>query len=489
MSAGTIGGAHRVFDEAQGRGVDAITLAQADWPSGVRPPAPIPRARPLGTVGLLRALRANPLETWTREHFEKPIVTNGLAFARVVVVNDPSAIRQVLLENTANYRKDTLTLRILSAGLTNGLLTAEGEQWRVQRRTLAPMFTRRTVMNFAPAMAEAAAALVARWDQLPNGAIVDVAAEVTRVTLDVLRRTIFSDGLGSDPEEFRAVMATYFNTIGRIDPFDVLNLPDFVPRLSRVRARSTLRFFDSAVDTIIATRRRNLATDPASVPRDILTLLLEAQDPETGRGMTEAEVRANIITFIAAGHETTSNSLAWSIFLLSQSPQWRARVAAEADRELAGPIEGMAERLVETRAVIEEAIRLYPPIVAMSRAALGPDTLAGHPVGRGTMVVIAPYVLHRHRLLWDRPDQFDPSRFLPDVRDKIDRYAYLPFGAGPRICIGNGFALQEATIVLATIMHGFDLQLSPDHAVWPLQRVTLRPAGGLPMVVSRRHGR
>src|SRR5262249_41015990 len=147
--------------------------------------------------------------------------------------------------------------------------------------------------NFATAMAEAAEALVARWRQLPNEAVVDVAAEVTRVTLDVLRRTIFSDGLGSDPEEFRAVMATYFDTIGRIDPFDVLNLPDFVPRLSRLRARSTLRFFDSAVDTIIATRRRNLAADRSGVPRDILTLLLEAQDPETGRGMSEAEVRAN----------------------------------------------------------------------------------------------------------------------------------------------------------------------------------------------------
>lgn len=455
----------------------------------LQPPAPQPRAKPLGTFGLLRALRDNPLETWTSEHFEKPIVTSGLALAPVVVINEPSAIRRVLLENAPNYRKDALTLRILSAGLTNGLLTAEGEQWRVQRRTLAPMFSRRTVINFAPAMMEAAAALVCRWDQLPDGTLVDVAAELTRVTLDVLRRTIFSDGLGGDPEEFRTVMATYFDRIGQIDPFDVFNLPDYVPRLSRLRARSTLRFFDSAVDRIIATRRRNLAANSAGVPRDILTLLLEAQDPETGRGMSEAEVRANIITFIAAGHETTSNSLAWSIFLLSQSPQWRERVSVEVDRELPGPVEGLAERLVETRAVIEEAIRLYPPIVAMSRAAVGPDELAGQRIKRGAMVVIAPYVLHRHRLLWDRPDEFDPGRFLPSVRDRIDRYAYLPFGAGPRICIGNGFALQEATIVLAAIMNCFDLRLALDHAVWPQQRVTLRPAGGLPMMVSHRASR
>jgi cytochrome P450 len=463
-----------------------MSSAVLDRPAALRPPAPIPHGKPLGILALIRALRRNPLETWTAEHFEKPIVVSGLALAPVVVVSEPGAIRRVLLDNSGNYQKDALTLRILSAGLTNGLLTAEGEQWRVQRRTLAPMFSRRTVINFAPAMADAASALIARWRRRPDGATVDVAAEATRVTLDVLARTIFSDGLGSDPEEFRGAMASYFDTIGKIDPFDVLNLPDFVPRLTRLRARATLRFFDNAVDTIVATRRRNLAADPAGVPRDILTLLLEAQDPETGRGMSEIEVRANIITFIAAGHETTSNTLAWSIFLLSQAPQWRERVVAEARRELGGPIEGLAERLVQTRAVIEEAMRLYPPIVAMSRAASGPDELAGHPIARGTMVVVAPYVLHRHRGLWEAPDVFDPGRFLGAARDRIDRYAYLPFGAGPRICIGNMFALQEATLVLAMIMSNFHLELPPGHEVWPLQRVTLRPADGLPMIVSRR---
>ncbi|MGA2126874.1 MAG: cytochrome P450 [Xanthobacteraceae bacterium] len=463
-----------------------MTLAAVDGHNGLHPPAPDPRGEALGIIGLLRALRHNPLETWTREHFEKPIVAGGLATARAVVISEPAAIRRVLLENAANYRKDALTLRILSAGLSNGLLTAEGEQWRTQRRTLAPMFARRTVSSFAPAMAAAADALVARWHRHPDGAVLDVAAEVTRVTLEVLERTIFSDGLGTDTEKFRAIMADYFDTIGKIDPFDVLGLPDVVPRLTRWRARGTLRFFDAAVDTIISTRRRNLALDPAGVPHDILTLLLEAQDPETGQGMSEAEVRGNIITFIAAGHETTSNTLAWSIFLLSQSAQRRARVVAECRREIGGAIGGLAERLVETRAVIEEAIRLYPPIVAMSRAAIGADNLAGHRIRPGTMVVIAPYVLHRHRRLWDRPDAFDPNRFLGQARDRIDRYAYLPFGAGPRICIGSAFSLQEATLVLAKITSNFDLEVAPGHPVWPLQRVTLRPRGGLPMVVRRR---
>jgi len=224
------------------------------------------------------------------------------------------------------------------------------------------------------------------------------------------------------------------------------------------------------------------------VQRDILTLLLEAQDTETGRGLSEAEVKSNIITFIAAGHETTANALAWSLYLLSQSPEWSERVAAEARRELATgrPRDGAADRLIETRAVVEEAIRLYPPLAAISREAIAADELAGETIAAGTTVVIAPYVLHRHRRLWDDPDVFDPTRFLPGTRETIDRYGYLPFGAGPRICIGATFALQEATLVLAAVMRRFHLQLAPGFAVWPLQRVTLRPRGGLPMRIAAR---
>jgi cytochrome P450 len=281
-------------------------------------------------------------------------------------------------------------------------------------------------------------------------------------------------------------MTTYFEALGRIDAFDVLGLREFLPRFSRWKIRGTMEFFNAAIDDLIAARRRSLAAEPAGAPRDLLTLLLEAQDPETSAGMTEAEVRANVLTFISAGQETTANALTWSLFLLSQSRGWRERVTAEAERETAGPLEGLDDRLVETRAVVDEAMRLYPPIVAISRAAIGPDELAGQPIKPGTLVCIAPYVLHRHRQMWENPDIFDPSRFLPAARNKIDRFAYLPFGVGPRICIGSAFALQEATLALATIMKNFRLELAPGHEVWPVQRVTLRPRGGLPMVISRR---
>jgi cytochrome P450 len=281
-------------------------------------------------------------------------------------------------------------------------------------------------------------------------------------------------------------MATYFNTIGKISPLDLIGAPDFIPRFSRLRVRPTLKLFEAAVDQIISDRRRILAEQPDGAPDDLLSRLLKASDTNSEDGITESEVRSNILTFIAAGHETTANALSWAMFLLSQSPPWRERVAAEADRELAGPIAGIADRLVETRAVVEEAIRLYPPIAAISRVALDCDDLNGEQVRPGSLIVISPYVLHRHRLLWNCPDAFDPRRFLGRARETMDRFAYIPFGVGPRKCIGSTFSLQEATFVLAAIAKHFTFQLKPGHVVWPILQVTLRPSNGLPMIVRRR---
>jgi len=448
------------------------------------PPAPAPRRATPGALELLWTLKRNPLECWSQEHFEKEIVAVDLPFGRAVVVNEPDAIRRVLIENQSNYEKDTLQRRVLSAGLGEGLLCVEGERWRAQRRTLAPLFARRTVLEFAAPMIEAAEALTRRWSER-SGTTVDVAAEMTRTTLDVLQRTIFAEGLSRDAGEFQAAMGVYFNTIGRIGLLDLLGAPDFIPRISHLKVRSTLKFFESAVDEIIAIRARNASRDRHG--RDILSLLLHALDPETNQGLSEREVRANILTFIAAGHETTANALTWSLFLLSQSPEWRSLVEAEADCELKrGAETTLFDRLVFTRAVVEEAIRLYPPIAAISRVALRGDTLRGEAIRPGTIVVIAPYVLHRHRLLWEHPNRFDPSRFSSGNRETIQRFAYLPFGVGPRTCIGSSFALQEAVLVLAKIVRAFSFELAPGHPVWPVLRVTLRPEHGVRMVITRK---
>jgi cytochrome P450 len=430
-------------------------------------------------------LRHNPLEAWSQQHFEQPIVTMRTVVGRVALISDPSAIRRVLLDNTDNYRKDPLQRSVLSAGLNEGLLAAEVEQWRRQRRALAPIFSRKSVIGFAPVMIDAANELLERW-RVRSGEIVDVAAEATRVAIRVLEQTIFSDGLGRDPDEVRRAMAVYFTTLGRIDPLDLFGLPDFIPRPTRIRVRPTLRYFDAAMDEIIARRKRLLAEGAAPLAPDILTLLLQANDPETGIGMSEAEVRGNILTFIAAGQETTANAITWSLFLLSQSPDWRERVADEARRVLCGPPTQLYDQLNETRAVVEEAIRLYPPISAMSRISLGPDELAGQAIGPGTLVVIAPYVLHRHRRLWQQPDVFDPNRFLGEARSNISRFAYLPFGIGPRTCIGQAFALQEATLVVASVIRDFSLEVAAGHQVWPVLQVTLRPRNGMPMIVRQK---
>ena len=456
----------------------------------LRPPAPEPRKAPLNTFALLATLRANPLEVWTAEHFKCGVVRDGLPFLPALVVSDPDAIKHVLLDNSANYRKDDLLLRILSPGLGLGLLTVEGDQWRRQRRAVAPMFARRTILNAAPDMRAAAAALVERWLDAPDGEPVDATRDITHLTLDVLQRTIFSSGIERDPEEFRAAMRTYFDTIGRIDPFDALGMPAFLPRLRRRSERAALKFFKEAVADIIEKRRRLIAADPASAPQDLLTLLLNAGDDHAGGELSEAEIHANVLTFIAAGHETTANALMWSLFLLTQAGAWAERIAEEANTA-GSPASDGGERdpcagLPIARAVVEEALRLYPPIAAISRVAIGPDKIGGHDVKPGTMVIVAPYVVHRHELLWERPAMFDPNRFLGAARERIGRYAYIPFGAGSRVCIGQAFAVQEATLALSTIIKRFGLRLAPGLEVKPLLRITLRPTPGLSLLVERR---
>jgi cytochrome P450 len=459
-------------------------LIEAFEEDGFRPPAPCPAPTRLGLIRLLQALRSNPLECWSREFFTETISRVKLPIGTAFVVNDPAAIRRVLIDNAGNYRKDPLQHRVLRAGLADGLLSAEGERWDAQRRTLAPLFSLRNVRSLTPNMLAAIDALTRRWLSFPPERSVDVAAEMTVLTLNVLALTIFADGLPGDLNDFRRSMNDYFRTVGRIGLLDLLGVPDVVPRPGEAKVRATLRYFETMIDQLIEARRRKLDSTACERRNDLLSLLLRALDPDTGRSMTETEVRSNILTFLSAGHETTANTLSWALYLLSQSACWRAAVEREAAQALAGPDEGMYDRLTVTRAVVEETLRLYPPIPALSRIAEKPDRLGDHEIRPRSLIVISPYVLHRHIRLWDRPDVFEPRRFLGEARRGIERFAYLPFGAGPRTCIGSTFALQEATLALATLLHRFDFRLAPGADVWPLMRVTLRPGNGLPMRIT-----
>ena len=451
-------------------------------------PGPPPLEGPLGTIALLRALRVNPVATWTKLHYRQRVLSGESILGRIVVLSDPALIKHVLVDHAANYPKDRLQHRVLSSGLGSGLLLAEGEAWRAQRRALAPLFAPRTVHGFQVAMADVAAALVQRWSRQRDGRRVDVSQEMARTTLRVLARTIFSEGLTRRADAFAEAVTRYLEAIGKIDPLDILDMPAWLPRMGKLKARSTLTFFDGVVTEMIAERRATLERNPDGAPRDLLTLLLQAADPETGAGLSEDDVKANIVTFIAAGHETTSNTLTWALYLLSRDESVRERVEAEVDRVVPDGIVRPAhlDDLVLTRAVIDEALRLYPPAATLTRDAVGPDQLGKVRIKAGGRVVISPWLLHRHTTLWRDPHGFDPDRFLPDRKGEIDRFAYLPFGAGPRVCIGASFALQEAVIILATVVRTFRLTHDPDHVVMPVQRVSLRPQNGMPMMVRRR---
>jgi cytochrome P450 len=411
------------------------------------------------------------------DHFTAPVVAGDGAMGRITVVSDPALIRYLLVENVANYRKDDLQRRVLAPGLGEGLLSAEGDEWRLQRRTLAPIFSARTVRGFESAM-NAAGARLARRLRRRDGARVDVALEMTRATLDVLERTIFTQGLPGDPDALGRAITRFLEAVGPIDPLDVFGVPEFVPRIGRLRARPAGRFFAEVVDELI-TRRRALM-EAGDAPQDLLTLLIAAQDPETGNGLSDLAVRANIVTFIAAGHETTANALTWALYCLSQDEAAQERVEAEVDRAEEGDFTLGA--LPFTRAVVEEGMRLFPPVPFLSRQATRDDRFGRIKVPRGSLVLIAPWVLHRHHLLWDDPEAFVPERFLPENRDRIARFTYLPFGAGQRVCIGQSFSVQEATILLAHVLRAVRFRLPADHPpVTPLHRVTLRPEHGLRM--------
>ena len=447
-----------------------------------RPPAPVPRLHTPRSIELIRTLWHNPIEAWTQAHFEQPVVKTRLPFCDVVVVNSASAVRRVLSDNAENYCKDHFQKRMLAV-LSHGLLTAEGPQWRFQRKLMTPLFRPASVKGMARAMAGVVDDVVKHWSAR-DGSVIDIAEETTDLALEVLAATIFSAELTK--RNLRPALRTYFDALGQIDPFDLLDLPDFIPRISRLRASPAIRLLHRAIDEMIAAREQTLKEDRATTTHDLLLLLIRARDPETGQRLTGREVRANILTFMAAGHESTANAITWTLYLLSRSPEWHERVRVEADRETHTPPESLFGRLTVTRAVVEESLRLYPPLAAISRMARNDDELAGIHVKAGTIIVISPYVLHRHRSWGLGADQFDPSRFLPGSREHIDRYAYLPFGAGPRGCIGSVFALQEATLAVAAITRNFELTLRPDHIVWPVHRTTLRPGSGLPMLVRRR---
>ncbi|MEN3793387.1 cytochrome P450 [Fulvimarina sp. MAC3] len=446
-----------------------------------RAPAPVPHSEPLGFFGFLKTASRNPIEIWGTRAFKEPFIEGKWLGVPNIVVNDPKAVRHLLVENAKNYVMQPLRQRLLRPLLRDGLLTAEGQLWRRTRKAIAPIFTPRHIAGFTEPMATRSRNARDRLAGMA-GQTVDVSHETTLLTFDILQATLFSDDIASEPGEFAQSTSNFLGSMGRVDPLDLLGAPEFLPRIRRLRGRKSMLYFRQLIGDTIEKRKAQLARDPDGAPEDLLTLLLKAE------GLSRDEIEDNIITFIGAGHETTARSLAWTLYLLSQAPEERKKVEDEIDNivpTLDHPSQYL-DSLPRTRAVFEESMRLYPPAPSLNRTALQPDQVGDLKIPAGSTVLVMPWLIHRHEMLWDRPDHFIPDRFMPENRESIDRYQYLPFGVGPRVCIGASFALQEAVIALAILMQSLRFDYAGSKQPSVVQRITVQPENGLPMRVSRR---
>ncbi|HEY5070837.1 MAG TPA: cytochrome P450 [Caulobacteraceae bacterium] len=420
--------------------------------------------------------------------FDRPIVVSNTILGRFILVNEPAGVRRVLVDNVANYPKTAMERRFFVALFGAGLLGSDGELWRRHRRIMAPAFDPRSVAAYAPAMAQSASDLLSRWDGLGAAAKVDMADEMVALTLQIICRTMFSADAQEMVGQVSQTLKTGLEAIGDVNILDLL--PYFREGRMRRREARMARLFapmDGAVQRLVARREAN----PSAFPNDLLGRLVAAKDLDTGAAMTAKEVRDEVVTIFAAGHETTAVTMGWVWYLLSQHPAEEGRLHHELDVVLGGrlPTQDDLGRLAYTRRIVDEAMRLYPAAPGLStREAVADDEICGHPIRRGANIAIAPWVLHRHRHLWEDPERFDPDRFSPERTPGRQRFAYLPFGAGPRVCIGQVLAMNEAILILASLAQRYRPRLARDARVALRHNVTLQPRYGLKMVLERREG-
>ena len=459
------------FPEQVARGENSQS-ARVIPPLPPRPTAPLPLWR------VLLQLRRNAIGTWGEPAYHLDVMSGRFLGRKSVIINAPDAIRRVLVDNHAAYGRTPATLRIIRPLLgEEGLFLAEGAAWRHQRRLVAPAFAPRALDLVAVQVAELAGGLVADLRGRTPGPV-DMLRAMQRLTLEVAGRSFFSQAMGEHGPAIRAAIEGYGRRLARPSFLDFLLSAEAHDPLAWLRNRAG-RAFKDVLDRIIAERGR---TPPADPPRDLFDVLVAARDPETGEPFTPDQLRDQIATLIIAGHETTALSAVLVLLPAGAGPAVAGAGGRGGGdrRSLARGAVAAADKLPVARAVVQEALRLYPPAFTIVRLAKERDELAGEEVPPGTLVVISPWLLHRHRKLWQDPDAFDPSRFLPGA-PPVGRYAYLPFGIGPRVCVGAQFALLEASLVLATLMRAFRVELpASSRRVLPAAVVTTAPERAIP---------
>ncbi|KQX65733.1 hypothetical protein ASD06_08930 [Angustibacter sp. Root456] len=433
-------------------------------------------------VRAVPAIRRDPLD-----YLERLVGRYGdlVAFpmprSAVLLVNDPAGARRVLVENARNYSKATIQYGALSAVTGAGLLTADGEEWRQRRRIVQPAFHHASLDAVAEQSVAAGARVLAGWAGQPDGSVVDVDAACMRATLEVVGRTLFDADLAADGER---VVAAVHDALEVVVQRARTPRPAWLPLPSRRRLARAVATLDETCARVVRVRRaRGLGQDD-----DLLGLLLRSAD-EHG-GLTDRQVRDELVTLVIAGHETVASAMAWTLQLLAEHPDVQAQVQAEVDAVAGGRALAWSDvpRLVRTRQVVDESLRLFPPAWVVTRRAREADVVAGVAVPAGTLVILSPWLLHRRPQAWPDPLRFDPDRFATP-RDSAPRGDYLPFGAGPRLCIGRDFALVESVLALATVLAGVRVEPAEAAARPRVDAlVTLRPHGGLPLRLVHRAG-
>lgn len=434
------------------------------------PPIHSIRSTNVGPLAMLGILRGNALAMWGRRAYERPAMVGSFLGRTQVLLNDPDAIQHVLVRNPGNYRRPGISRRLLAPLVGDGLLLSEGAAWRHQRRTIAPIMSPRSMPVLTRHVAVAAQEMRDRL--LADGKGVDLLPAVQFAALEIAGRSMFSLEMAGRGGPMRALLMRFAVELSQPTALDMILPQSMASPRDGARRRFRAEWL-ALIGGIVDSRARMPAGDG---PRDLFDMLQAARDPETGAAFTKEQLCDQVATMILAGHETTALTLFWSLCLLAQSPEWQDRVAAEAAAvDLTAEAAGDAVALLPvTRAVVSEALRLYPPAFLITREALVADNAAGTLIPRGATVAIAPWVLHRHSALWDAPHSFDPARFMPDAVAPR-RFAYLPFGAGPRVCVAAQFAMAEAVLVLATLVGTFRVESADAGSVRPVARVTTQP--------------
>jgi cytochrome P450 len=442
----------------------------------------VPPPRPLGRWGFMRAFVRNPLEAMPRAVYEQDFVPVGAANSRAVWITSPALIRALLVDERDKFRKLT-QIRLLAPLLGKGILTSEGADWKWQRQAAAPMFKPASLATFVPAFVRAAEGALARWRQAPDGTTHAIDDDMTRATFEVISTTL----LPSTDARFAEGLQRSIHALQRFGGWDILfaslAVPRWVPRPGGAAKLRAMKWMRTAVMELLRTRRAEGGGADSLMQR-----LIAARDPETGAAMDDEQLVDNLLTFYLAGHETTAKALTWTLYLLALAPDWATRLREEVETVTGGaPVAGEhVERLVLVQQVLKESMRLYPPAPVMSRQCVADVDLGGHAIRAGMSVLVPIYAIHRHARRWAEPDVFDPARFAPQREDAIPRYQYMPFGAGPRICIGMSFAMIEATAILATFVRRASFAPVAGREPRPVASVTLLPKGGMPLAVSAR---